>query len=328
MPRHKGLPRPSAYILSKPQLLKWLQDVDSDNESRQRVLHMENDFRERITQHLTSLPTADARLQKFNTNPFVLMFHCLNRGYSHIHQIEEDILPAKVFMSMETSAGRMAEIVTLPIFSWQTVESAMQSTDSVLDGRCLDGDVLKLATLKSGPRCLNDEMSKDIADDIIRNCQSWAEETNVQRIDFTYGVLYGTRKLSNKKDWHILRNVGEKLATVDGAELLVSPDRQWFCQYTIGDLTVDVTVRIGVDLWNYIGGHDLAFMEVAAALIRACVVPSDTESEDCEFTISDLRDIVSLDVVPKGYNVSILQRKQLSWLFFFARHFCDDLAHS
>jgi hypothetical protein len=34
---------------------------------------------------------------------------------------------------------------------------------------------------------------------------------------------------------------------------------------------------------------------------------------------------VSLAVVPKDYNVSILQRSQLEWLFFFARHFCDDL---
>jgi hypothetical protein len=28
---------------------------------------------------------------------------------------------------------------------------------------------------------------------------------------------------------------------------------------------------------------------------------------------------------PQDFNVSILQRSQLQWLFFVARHFCDAL---
>ncbi len=79
-----------------------------------------------------------------------------------------------------------------------------------------------LATLKSGPRCLNDEMSANLADDILINFREWAETAKVREIDFTYGVLYGTKKQSNKKDWHILRNIKEKLSK---ANLLVSPDR-------------------------------------------------------------------------------------------------------
>jgi hypothetical protein len=39
----------------------------------------------------------------------------------------------------------------------------------------------------------------------------------------------------------------------------------------------------------------------------------------------DLDEIISLEPVPKNFNVSILQRSQLEWLFFFARHFCDEL---
>ena len=41
----------------------------------------------------------------------------------------------------------------------------------------------------------------------------------------TYGVLYGTEKLSNKKDWHILRNIKQK----SGSALTISPDGQWSC---------------------------------------------------------------------------------------------------
>ncbi len=64
---------------------------------------------------------------------------------------------------------------------------------------------------------------------------------------------------------------------------------------------------------------------MCVALIRACVSPSDTQPKDHKFTIVDLEEIVSLGSVPEDFNVSILQRSQLEWLFFFARHFCDEL---
>ena len=149
------------------------------------------------------------------------MIHSLNKGYRRIGEIEDDIFPAKVFSSMETSAGRMVETVVLPIYGWEVVPSEMHTANSVLDGKRRVGDVLQLATLKSGPRCLNDEMSANLADDILSNSREWAETAKVKEIDFTYGVLYGTEKTVNKKDWHILRNIKEKLSI---ANLLVSPD--------------------------------------------------------------------------------------------------------
>ena len=60
---------------------------------------------------------------------------------------------------METSAGRMVETIVLPVYDWEIVPSEMHSVNSALDGKRLLGDELRLATLKSGPRCLNDEMS-------------------------------------------------------------------------------------------------------------------------------------------------------------------------
>jgi hypothetical protein len=89
----------------------------------------------------------------------VLLFYSLHHGLRHIHQIEEAILPAKLFSSMETSAGRMVETIVLPVYDWEIVPSEMHSVNSALDGKRLLGDELRLATLKSGPRCLNDEMS-------------------------------------------------------------------------------------------------------------------------------------------------------------------------
>ena len=86
-----------------------------------------------------------------------------------------------------------------------------------------------------------------------------------------------------------------------------------------------MTVRIGTELRNYIAGHDLAFMEIGTSLLRACVKPSEGETGKCSYTISDLEEIISLAGIPNTFNTKILQRSQLEWLFFFARHFCDGI---
>ena len=319
---HNGLPRPTALSLRKTQLLSDLLAIDSDQAARQRVLAMETDFRARIANHVNSLPTEDAQFSKFNTNPFVLLFHSMKKQYRHISDIESDILPAKVFSSMETSAGRMVETVVLPVYGWETVPSEMHTPNSALDGKALKGDTLCLATLKSGPRCVNDEMSENLADAVLQNFEAWATDAGVNKIDFTYGVLYGTQKISNKKDWHILRNIEDKL---QGGRMLESPRGQWQLKFDKNNVQVNVSVRIRIDLWNYFGGSSRAFVEMASAVIRACISPSDTQPADHTFVIADLPAIISLETVPQGYNVSLLQRSQLEWLFFFARHFCDVL---
>ncbi len=321
---HTGLPKPAAAATTKTALLQLLARLDQDAAGVQRVLKMETDFRKRITAHVESLPLENAVFAKFNTNPFVLLIHSLKKKYNHVSQIERDILPAKLFSSMETSAGRMIEQIVLPVYGWEYAPSEMHSSESVIDGKQKKGDVLRLATLKSGPRCLNDEMSKDIADDIVNNVRAWAASAGVTKIEFTYGVLYGTKKASNKKDWHILRNIAEKtLAT----NMLVRPDDRWDCQFIKEGITVTVNVRIGVELWNYFAEDGQAFFEMACAVIRACVTPSDTEPTDYLYTIKDLKEIISLDPVPEDFNISILQRSQWEWFFFFVRHFYDVLGN-
>jgi hypothetical protein len=324
MPKHGNIPKRCPVSLTKSDLLAKLAVVDHDRKATSRVLTLETDFRQRITTHLASLPTSGAQFSKFYTNPFVLMMHSLQKGYRHISQVESDILPAKVFSSMETSAGKMVELVVLPTYGWEigSVQSAMHTPNSVLDGKYKMGNTLRLATLKSGPRCLNDEMSEDIAAVILENYQGWATKDSVTEIEFTYGVLYGTKNQSNKKDWHILRNIAEKLK---GGKLLVNPNGRWDCKFQKHGIIVTVTVRIGMDLWNYIGGKDTTFLEMCSGIIRACISPASTQPTDYKFTIADLPEIISLDSVPNNFNVSLLQRSQLEWLFFFARHFCDEL---
>ena len=318
---HDGMPRPDALTLTKEDLIRALVQVDRDTEASDRALAMETQFRNRITNHIGSLPTSDAKFAKFNTSPFVLMFYTLQNGYTRISEIESAILPAKVFSSMETSAGRMVEAVVLPHYGWEFSPSGMHTVNSAIDGKKIAGKTLCLATLKSGPRCLNDEMSENFADTILNNSVAWAKEAGKKKLEFTYGVLYGTKKQSNKKDWHILRNIAQKLPK----GIKESPDGKWHCRFEKGGIDVTVTVRIGIELWNYLAGNNLAFMEICTSLVRACVKPTDCESGKCSYTISDLEQVISLGDLPSTFNAKIIQRSQLEWLFFFARHFCDAI---
>lgn len=317
---HKGIPKAAAKKLSKRRLLEQLQSIDSSSKSRNRVLSMENKFRRKIDSHITSLPEGDALFQKFNTSPYVLLIHARQKNYTKISEIESDILPAKQFSSMETSAGRMVEEVALPAYGWECVASEMHTSNSALDGKKSERTLLRLATLKSGPRCLNDEMSENFADAIVNHYRSWSREAGKTEIDFTYGVLYGTQKISNKKDWHILRNIKEK----NPGKIIIDPADRWNCAFRARGISVDVTVRIGLDWWEHLGGPN-CFAEVFTALIRACITPGVSDSDKHTYVISDLRQIVSTSSVSDGYNVSLLQRSQIPWLFLIARHFCDEL---
>lgn len=301
-------------------MLGQLLVVDGTRENRERVLALETAFRRKVDAHVASLPASNSALEEFNTSPFVLLIHARQRNYTKVSDLERDILPAKQFSSMETSAGRMVEEVVLPAYGWQCVASVMQTANSALDGRKLDGGRLLLATLKSGPRCLNDEMSENFADSILNNYEAWAHESGVSEVDFTYGVLYGTKKLSNKKDWHILRNVKEK----NPAAITIDPANRWDCAFIANGIKVGVTVRIGLDWWTHLGGEN-CFVEVMAALIRACISPGVSDPRDFSYSISDMKTIVSTAVVRDPYNVSLLQQSQLPWLFLMARHFCDTL---
>lgn len=142
--------------------------------------------------------------------------------------------------------------------------------------------------------------------------------------DFTYGVLYGTQKQSNKKDWHILRNLAEKLPVANFSAL---PNNRWSCSFTHHGIQIVTTIRIGKSWWDFLGG-DTCLVELCAALIRACVSPvsqDGIDANDYQYGISDLNQITSIRNVPDAFNSALIQRSQIPWLFFLMRHFCDSL---
>lgn len=325
MAGHIDLPKAvPAFLLSKHEIFDSLMRIDNDSKARDRILRMESEFRSKIGMHIDGLPNASSRFAKFYTSPFVLMFYSRQKAYSHVAQIEQDLVPAKAFSSMETSAGNMVEKVVLPVYGWEVVQSAMHSHQSLLDGRKVDqkNSIFIGATLKSGPRTLNDDMAKNIGNELVDRSSSWAVSHGVKEVDFTYGVLYGTKKQSNKKDWHILRSIEE--ARPRQSIIKASHKGSWSITYIDGPLTVSATVRVGIEWWEYLGGKD-TWIELCCALIRACIEPSRT-AHPPEYLISDLPDILDMSMLAADYNVSLLQNSQLEWLLFLARHFSDGFA--
>lgn len=232
MAGHADLPSNiPALLLSKRDIFQQLRSIDVDSLARARVLRMESEFRSKIDSHLKGLPDRSSKFSKFFTSPFVLMFYSRQKSYSRVHQIESDLVPAKVFSSMETSAGNMIEKLVLPVYGWEYVESAMQTHKSLLDARKVDrsNERLIVATLKSGPRTLNDGMVDNIASEVVERARDWAIEYGVREVDFTYAALYGTKKQSNKKDWHILRKIVEKRP--GSATEVVSHRNSWSTAY-------------------------------------------------------------------------------------------------
>ena len=201
----------------------------------------------------------------------------------------------------------------------------MHSHESLLDGRKIDAQNDKFVgvTLKSGPRTLNDDMAKNIGNELVERAPSWAVDHGVKYVDFTYGVLYGTKKQSNKKDWHILRNIDESRPRQ--SILINSHKGRWSVAYSDGPLTVSATVRLGIEWWEYFGGTD-TWIELCCALIRSCITPTDRPQDIPNYIISDLPNILDMSEINAGYNVSILQNSQLEWLLFLARHFSDGFA--
>jgi hypothetical protein len=318
---NKDLPRPVSRIGEKSSVLEKLRIIDKDIVRSQRILNMENELRANIDIHLKSLPTNTVSFSKLYTSPYVLLFYSKKRQYSLVSQLEKDIVPAKIFSSIETAAGNIIQKYVMPIYGWKVIDSSMQSQNSVIDIMKKEENKLKIVTLKSGPRCLNDGMSQNIAQEIVDRSIDWAKEYRVDHIEFVYGVLYGTEKTSNKKDWHILRNISE----MKGSKFMKEfPANKWSCSFqNQGASIVDVKIKIGKELWEYIN-DDYTMLETAIALIRANVIPAGNIDSKSNFAISEFADIISIDNIG-DFNISLLQKSQLQWMFFYLRHFYDIL---
>jgi hypothetical protein len=104
----------------------------------------------------------------------------------------------------------------------------------------------------------------------------------------------------------------------------MAPTGIFHCSFNENNISVNVNIKIGLDWWEYLGGPN-CFIEVITALIRACIDTGVSDANDYAYSIADLNKILALPPLNCEYNVALLQRSQIPWLFLIARHFCDEL---
>jgi len=314
------MPKAQPIKLSKQWVLKALTHLDRDP-SKKRVLELETEFRRWLDNSHLALPGNTLSIKKLSgqINPFVLLSHAKLEGLSLVADLESHLKLAKQFSSIETSAGKMLEEITVPVFGWQRTHSSAQSRESIIDAECKGGDVLYVATIKSGPRTLNDDISQRLGRSIATDAPEWGKRRGVQHVDVTYATLYGTFKQSNKKDWRVLLAAYEHLHS-QGATILVAPEKRTRLVFYDKGVQVSVHIRNGIKWWSFLGQSGLTFLEVGAALIRATIAPDSNRKEPGS---QELKAILE---VPEDFNIGILQRNQVEWALFYASWFADAFA--
>lgn len=69
MPRNPWLPKNLTKKIYKSSITEDLLAIDSSEESKRKILDLENQLQKQIKNHLEALPLQNAKFDKFNTNP-------------------------------------------------------------------------------------------------------------------------------------------------------------------------------------------------------------------------------------------------------------------
>nr|WP_155987403.1 PmeII family type II restriction endonuclease [Thermus oshimai] len=326
--RHAWLPKSKEIIVRKEFILDALEKLDQDPH-RTRILNLESAFRNWMDSAQFELPTDALSIEDLGSgtlNPFALLAHAKIEGLTSVSELEAQLKLAKQLSSIETSVGKMLEEVTIPEYGWQRFPSKSQSVDSWVDAMHKGRKVLYIATIKSGPRTLNDSISTELGQSIARHAASLGKRYNCKLVSVTYATLYGTFKQSNKKDWRVLLSAYNELKSLEDSqdiEILLTPEKRKGLVFKHGDTRVLVRLRHGIEWWTFLGSSWLTFLEVGAALIRAAVQASpQTGGLYKEPSHAELAELLR---VPTNYNIAILQRNQIEWMLLFVSLFVDKL---
>ena len=268
---------------------------------------------------VTNLPEAIDRrdgLGDYRTNPYVLLTSASVMKLDDPPRFAYFLFNTKLYMGLETSFGKSIEaafVAPYPLHpdakhKWinppekiaesaalkglAREEKARVRTGSVwreIDKSCIVGTRRYMASIKSGPNCINDSQVQAMTSAIIQHHQAWMAETkktypDVTGLDLVIGLTYGTDRTTNNKENQILAKllaagfVEEDRATRPGV-LVDSATR-----------TIRVYRRVGQDFWAFIGNPvspasaGFVFLEVMLALSKA--LSSGMEAADLETRIN------------------------------------------
>lgn len=230
-------------------------------------------------------------IDDYRLNPYAITAISGILDFESVDEISEFIFGAKLYMSLETAFGKSVENIVMPIYPIPDVEtgwkehpekvremkSDSRSEDLVwqkIDKYCVVNNTAYLATVKSGPRTLNESTTDSMKSDIAAHSETWLEGTKkhhpeVDELEIIIGLTYGTDNSTNNKEMRVLlKLVEEEFKEKDRQNhpgIIVHPDNQ----------NIIVHTKVGIDFWSFVANpHDpqsaeFAFLEVMLGLIKA-----------------------------------------------------------
>ncbi len=266
-----------------------------------------------------NLPEAIDRrdgLADYSTNPYVLLTSASVMNLEDPARFASFLFNTKLYMGLETSFGKSIEAAFVSPYplnqnakhKWIDApekiaefaklkglgreEKARVRTGSVwreVDKSCVVGNRRYMASIKSGPNCINDSQVQAMTSAIMQHHMQWLADTkatypDVTGLDIVVGLTYGTDRTTNNKENQILA----KLLAAGFEE----EDRTKRPGVLIDRKTKSIRVyrRIGRDFWAFIGdpvephATEFVFLEVMLALSKA--LSTGIESADLETRIN------------------------------------------
>lgn len=268
----------------------------------------------------TNLPEAIDRrdgLADYRTNPYVLLTSASVMNLDEPARFAAFLFNTKLYMGLETSFGKSIEAAFLAPYplhpdakhKWIDApekiaefaklkglareEKAQVRSGSVwreVDKSCVVGTRRYMASIKSGPNCINDSQVQAMTSAIIQHHKQWMADTKktypeVTGLDIVVGLTYGTDRTTNNKENQILA----KLLAAGFEE----EDRAKRPGVLIDTATRSIRVyrRVGKEFWAFIGnpvapsGTGFVFLEIMLALSKA--LSSGMEAADLETRINN-----------------------------------------
>lgn len=309
-------------VLSRQHAIDQLAQIKDDANLRERF----DVLVERALRHVdASIENFHEDRQEFSdykTNPAVLAMFAYASKLNTPESLCDMVKCCKLFMTMETISGTILEQTVPLLCGYEDITNNQYEDTSVTDSRLVEPNRLKVIIHKSGPACINKDMAKTIGEDTARNVTAWAALHDVDKVEVTVGHWYGTPLKLTNFVWTALRTM---MRGVGEDDVIVSPDGRMDCEFVRDGVTVKAAVRLGLDLYRYMGDERMAYL-VAAAFCKAFVKRSDRLPENDGAHVDPIPGLAALCQLPHGAKGhGILETHQLPFYMLYCSHLADQI---
>lgn len=294
-----------------------------ENVSQTRIERVADDWSEYLTKNSKNTIEKKEDIDDYRLNPSIIAVSSI-LDLADSGEIAEFIFGAKLYMALETAFGKSVEDVVMPIYpaidaeaGWkehpkkvEEMSGDARGEDLVwqkVDKYCVVDDTAYLATVKSGPRTLNESTTDSMKSDIAEHSEAWLEGTQerhsqVENLEVIIGLTYGTDNTTNNKEMRILlKLVEEGFEEVNRGRqpgVVVHPDND----------DIKVHSKVGIDFWSLVANPrdpdtgEFAFLEMLLGFVKAADEAGEALIDKTEDNVSSLEETIdALDMPDSTY---------------------------